>query len=260
MRSATHTVPIWATSTIVAPHCWVSVVAEQVARDDHQQNQAVAVGRVERCTRRRMARASRSSRCGSSAHSGIWSPFRWTSAHQDRPVARTSESSGPDDAPGRSISARSPKHWSAGHDLVVLRRRSSACHVRTTLRRRACGRSSCGSDWESSASSSGIAIAFWPARVAARKGHSFLGYFLLSLLFFPLADHGVRGGRPVRSGLRLQLRSTSVPLAPAGSRRRPRSSPRSIASSTSPTDPLRSVGRRLCSSSRSRLLRIIPTG
>jgi hypothetical protein len=32
-----------------------------------------------------------------------------------------------------------------------------------------------------------IAIAFWPARVAARKGHSFLLYFLLSLLFFPLA-------------------------------------------------------------------------
>ena len=32
-----------------------------------------------------------------------------------------------------------------------------------------------------------IAIAFWPARVAARKGHSFIGYFLLSLLFFPLA-------------------------------------------------------------------------
>ena len=32
-----------------------------------------------------------------------------------------------------------------------------------------------------------IAIAFWPARVAARKGHSFLRYFLLSLLFFPLA-------------------------------------------------------------------------
>jgi hypothetical protein len=32
-----------------------------------------------------------------------------------------------------------------------------------------------------------IAIAFWPARVAARKGHSFFGYFLLSLLFFPLA-------------------------------------------------------------------------
>ena len=23
-----------------------------------------------------------------------------------------------------------------------------------------------------------IAIAFWPARVAARKGHSFIGYFL----------------------------------------------------------------------------------
>jgi hypothetical protein len=28
-----------------------------------------------------------------------------------------------------------------------------------------------------------IAIAFWPARVAGRKGHSFIGYFLLSLLF-----------------------------------------------------------------------------
>ena len=32
-----------------------------------------------------------------------------------------------------------------------------------------------------------IAIAFWPARVASRKGHSFIGYFLLSLVFFPLA-------------------------------------------------------------------------
>jgi hypothetical protein len=32
-----------------------------------------------------------------------------------------------------------------------------------------------------------VAIAFWPARVAARKGHSFFGFFLLSLLFFPLA-------------------------------------------------------------------------
>ena len=32
-----------------------------------------------------------------------------------------------------------------------------------------------------------IAIAFWPARVASRKGHSFLGYFILSLFFFPLA-------------------------------------------------------------------------
>jgi hypothetical protein len=29
-----------------------------------------------------------------------------------------------------------------------------------------------------------VAIAFWPARVAARKGHSFFGYFLLSLFFF----------------------------------------------------------------------------
>ena len=32
-----------------------------------------------------------------------------------------------------------------------------------------------------------IAIAFWPARVAARKGHSFVGFFILSLFFFPLA-------------------------------------------------------------------------
>jgi hypothetical protein len=32
-----------------------------------------------------------------------------------------------------------------------------------------------------------LAIAFWPARVAARKGHSFFGFFLLSLIFFPLA-------------------------------------------------------------------------
>jgi uncharacterized membrane protein SirB2 len=32
-----------------------------------------------------------------------------------------------------------------------------------------------------------IALAFWPARVAGRKGHSFLGYFILSLFFFPLA-------------------------------------------------------------------------
>ncbi len=32
-----------------------------------------------------------------------------------------------------------------------------------------------------------IAIAFWPARVAGRKGHSFIGYFIFSLIFFPLA-------------------------------------------------------------------------
>ena len=29
-----------------------------------------------------------------------------------------------------------------------------------------------------------IALAFWPARVAARKGHSFIGYFIFSLIFF----------------------------------------------------------------------------
>lgn len=32
-----------------------------------------------------------------------------------------------------------------------------------------------------------IALAFWPARVAGRKGHSFAGYFILSLFLFPLA-------------------------------------------------------------------------
>ena len=32
-----------------------------------------------------------------------------------------------------------------------------------------------------------VAIAFWPARVAARKGHSFFGFFVLSLLFLPVA-------------------------------------------------------------------------
>ncbi len=32
-----------------------------------------------------------------------------------------------------------------------------------------------------------ILIAFWPARVAGRKGHSFFLYFLFSLVFFPLA-------------------------------------------------------------------------
>jgi hypothetical protein len=32
-----------------------------------------------------------------------------------------------------------------------------------------------------------IALAFWPARVARRKGHSFIGYFIFSLFLFPLA-------------------------------------------------------------------------
>ena len=32
-----------------------------------------------------------------------------------------------------------------------------------------------------------ILIAFWPARVASRKGHSFILYFIFSLFFFPLA-------------------------------------------------------------------------
>jgi energy-coupling factor transporter transmembrane protein EcfT len=32
-----------------------------------------------------------------------------------------------------------------------------------------------------------VALAFWPARVAGRKGHSFFGFFLFSIVFFPLA-------------------------------------------------------------------------
>ena len=32
-----------------------------------------------------------------------------------------------------------------------------------------------------------IMFAFWPARVAGRKGHSFFGFFVLSLFVFPLA-------------------------------------------------------------------------
>ncbi len=32
-----------------------------------------------------------------------------------------------------------------------------------------------------------IALAFWPARVARRKGHSFLGFFIFSVIFFPAA-------------------------------------------------------------------------
>lgn len=32
-----------------------------------------------------------------------------------------------------------------------------------------------------------VMLAFRPARVAARKGHSFFGYFLFSLVFFPAA-------------------------------------------------------------------------
>jgi hypothetical protein len=32
-----------------------------------------------------------------------------------------------------------------------------------------------------------VALAFWPARVAGRKGHSFFGFFLLSIFAFPLA-------------------------------------------------------------------------
>jgi hypothetical protein len=45
-----------------------------------------------------------------------------------------------------------------------------------------------------------VAIAFWPARVANRKGHSFIGFFILSLIFWPLAliaAYAVRDRRPI---------------------------------------------------------------
>jgi len=32
-----------------------------------------------------------------------------------------------------------------------------------------------------------VALAFWPARVAHRKGHSFIGFFIFSVIFFPAA-------------------------------------------------------------------------
>jgi uncharacterized membrane protein YhdT len=32
-----------------------------------------------------------------------------------------------------------------------------------------------------------VLLAFWPARVAGRKGHSFIGFFIFSLFFFPAA-------------------------------------------------------------------------
>lgn len=32
-----------------------------------------------------------------------------------------------------------------------------------------------------------VFIAFWPARIAGDKGHSFIGFFIFSIFFFPLA-------------------------------------------------------------------------
>jgi hypothetical protein len=32
-----------------------------------------------------------------------------------------------------------------------------------------------------------VMLAFWPARVAGRKGHSFLGFFIFSLFLWPAA-------------------------------------------------------------------------
>lgn len=41
-----------------------------------------------------------------------------------------------------------------------------------------------------------VALAFWPARVAARNGHSFLGYFIFSVLLARRADRGLPRGGP----------------------------------------------------------------
>jgi hypothetical protein len=79
------------------------------------------------------------------------------------------------------------KQIGAGHDLWMVRRMQLACCApdsdpNTTIEeiRMWWGLGIIGAIiW--------IAIAFWPARVAGRKGHSFFGYFCLSLLFFPLA-------------------------------------------------------------------------
>ena len=49
-----------------------------------------------------------------------------------------------------------------------------------------------------------ICIAFWPARVAGRKGHSFFGIFRSEPLLLPaFADHGLRrtGPHPARCGI-----------------------------------------------------------
>ena len=62
-----------------------------------------------------------------------------------------------------------------------------------------------------------ILIAFWPARVAGRKGHSFIGYFLLSLLFFPLAlimAYVVEGSQRVRRLMSRRVAARFVPQMP----------------------------------------------
>ena len=41
-----------------------------------------------------------------------------------------------------------------------------------------------------------IAIAFWPARVAGRKGHSFIGYFIFSVFFFPARSSSLTSSHP----------------------------------------------------------------
>jgi hypothetical protein len=65
-----------------------------------------------------------------------------------------------------------------------------------------------------------IAIAFWPARVAGRKGHSFIGFFIFSLLFFPAALIGAyivrdRRCRRCRHRDAARRRATSLYCCPA---------------------------------------------
>ena len=60
-----------------------------------------------------------------------------------------------------------------------------------------------------------IAIAFWPAGVAARKGHSAIGYFNPEpRLLSARADHGLRGAGPKRPRSRVgQARNRSSDIA-----------------------------------------------
>ena len=47
-----------------------------------------------------------------------------------------------------------------------------------------------------------IAIAFWPARVAGRRGHSFIGYSSFSLFLIPGHAHTFLPGRRSHPRLR----------------------------------------------------------
>ena len=70
-----------------------------------------------------------------------------------------------------------------------------------------------------------VLIAFWPARVAARKGHSFLLFFIFSLFFFPAAlivayivkDRSRSLSRAAAPPVLRRPRQSTRPLVPTGS-------------------------------------------